>query len=80
VAIGSNTTTLVFDNVVSYLLSEEMRHKNMEGQRTYALFTRGHSQEINRSTSSSGRSKSKGLSKYPEKFVKVCWTCGKEGH
>jgi hypothetical protein len=31
VAIGSNTTTLSFDDVVSSLLLEEMRQKNMEG-------------------------------------------------
>jgi hypothetical protein len=54
VAIGSNTTTLKFDEVVSSLLSEEMRQKNMEGQSTYALFARGCSQERNRSKSSMG--------------------------
>jgi hypothetical protein len=80
VAIGSNTTSLKFDEVVSSLLSEEMRRKNMEGQSTDALFARGRSQERNRSKSSSGRSKSKGRSKSPGKFVKVCWRCGKEGH
>jgi hypothetical protein len=58
VAIGSNTNSLKFDEVVSSLLSKEMRWKNMEGRSTDALFARGHSQEINRS--SSGRSKSKG--------------------
>jgi hypothetical protein len=65
VAIGSNTTTLNFDEVVSSLLLEEMRRKNMEGHRTNALFARGHSQERNISKSSSGRSES------PGKFVKV---------
>jgi hypothetical protein len=80
VAIGSNTTALKFDEVVSSLLSEEMRQKNMEGQSTNALFARGHSQERNRYKSSSGRYKSKGRSKSPRKFVKVCWRCGKEGH
>jgi hypothetical protein len=52
----------------------------MEGQSTNTLFARGLSQEINRSNFSSGISKSKGSSKYPRKFVKVCWRCGKEGH
>jgi hypothetical protein len=80
VAIGNNTTTLKFDEVVSYLLSEEMRQKNMEGQSTDTLFARGHSQGRNRSKFSSGRSKSKGRSKSPRKFVKICWICGKEGH
>jgi hypothetical protein len=80
VAIDSNTTTLKFDEVVSSLLSEEMRQKNMEGQSKDELFARGRSQERNRSKSSSGRSKSKGRSKFPKKFVKICWRCGKEGH
>jgi hypothetical protein len=38
VAIGSNTTTLSFDDVVSSLLLEEMRLKNMEGQRQIHYF------------------------------------------
>jgi hypothetical protein len=80
VAIGINTTSLKFDEVVSSLLLEEMRWKNMEGQSTDALFARGRSQERNRSKSSSGRSNSKGRSKSLRKFVKVCWRCGKEGH
>jgi hypothetical protein len=80
VAIGSNTTTLKFDEVVSSLLLEEIRMKNMEGHNTDALFARGCSQERNVSKSSSGRSKSKGRYKSPRKFVKVCWRCGKEGH
>jgi hypothetical protein len=41
VAIGSNITTLSFDDVVSSFLSEEMRRMNMEGHNTYALFARG---------------------------------------
>jgi hypothetical protein len=80
VAIGSNTTSLKFDEVVSSLLSKDMRRKNMEGQSTGALFARGRSWERNRSKFSSGRSKSKGISKYPRNFVKVCWRCGKQGH
>ena len=76
-AIGSNTTTFKFDEVVSSLLSEEMRQKNMEGHSTNALFARGCSKERNRSKSSSGRSKSKDRSKSPGKFVKICWRYGK---
>jgi hypothetical protein len=34
VDIGSNTTSLKFEEVVSSLLSEEMRRKNMEGHST----------------------------------------------
>jgi hypothetical protein len=70
VFIGSNETTLNFDEVVSSLLPEEMRRKNMEGQSIDTLFSRGHSQERNRSKFSSGRSN----------FVKVCWRCGKQGN
>jgi hypothetical protein len=69
VAIGSNTISLKFDEVVSSLLSEKMRQKNMEGQSTDGLFARGHSRKIN-------RSKSKGRSKSLRKFL-VCWRCGK---
>ena len=43
-SIGSNTTTLSFDDVVSSLLLEEMRWMNVEGQSTFALFARGCSQ------------------------------------
>jgi hypothetical protein len=49
VSMASDTTTLSFDDVVSSLLSEEMRWKNMEGQSTDALFARGCSQKRNRS-------------------------------
>jgi hypothetical protein len=80
VAIGSNTSSLKFEEVVSSLLSEEMRRKNMEEHSTNTLFARERSWEINRSYFSSGRSKSKGRSKSPRKFVRVCWRCGKEGH
>jgi hypothetical protein len=80
VAICSNTTESKFDKVVSSLLSEEMRQKNIEGHTTYALFARGRSQERNRSTSSSEISKSKGRYKSIENFVKICGRCGKEGN
>jgi hypothetical protein len=43
VAIGSNTTSLKFDEVVSSLLLEEIRQKNMEGQNIDAFFARGQS-------------------------------------
>jgi hypothetical protein len=80
VAIGSNKIALNFDEVVSSLLSEETRQKDMEGQSTYALFARGLSHERDRYKSSSGIYKYKGRSKSPRKFVKVCWRCGKEGN
>jgi hypothetical protein len=55
VAIGSNTTSLKFEELVSSLLSEEMRRKNMEGHSIDALFSRGRSQERNRSNFSRRR-------------------------
>ena len=41
IAIGSNATALQFDEIVSALLMEEMRRKNMESQNGDALFVRG---------------------------------------
>eukprot|EP00253_Pinus_taeda_P021243 PITA_21243 len=80
-AIGSNATTLQFDEIVSSLLTEEMRRKNMESQNGDALSIRGRSQNRNKNKSSSGRSKARGRSKSLGKPVKVVyWKCGKEGH
>eukprot|EP00253_Pinus_taeda_P027342 PITA_27342 len=75
IAIGSNASVLQFDEIVSSLLTEEMIRKNMESQNGDALSVRGWSQNRNKNTSSSGRSKSPGK---PTKVV--CWKCGKEGH
>ena len=41
IVIGSNTSTLNFDDIVSSLLLEEMRRRNMEGQNGDALSIRG---------------------------------------
>jgi hypothetical protein len=65
VAIGSNATTLKFDDVVSSLLSEEMRRKTMDSQSMDSLSVRGHTLDRNKNKSSSGRSKSRGRSKSP---------------
>jgi len=43
IAIGSNATALQFDEIVSSLLMEEMRRKNMESQNGDALSVRGRS-------------------------------------
>ena len=58
IAIGSNITTLNFDDIVSALLSEEIRRINIEGQNRDALSVRGRSQNKNKNKVSSGRSKS----------------------
>eukprot|EP00253_Pinus_taeda_P017108 PITA_17108 len=81
IAIGSNATALQFDEIVSALLTEEMRRKNMDNQNGDALSVRGRYQNRNKNKSSSGRSKSRGRSKSPGKPTKVvCWKYGKEGH
>ena len=79
IAIGSNTTILNFDDIVLALLSNEMRQRNMEGQNGDTLSVWGRSQNRNKNKVSSGRSKSRGRSKCPGKFVKVCWKCRKKG-
>ena len=63
VAIGSSTkSALKFEDIVSSLLSEEMRRKSMESQSANALSMRsGHTKERGRYTG--GRSKSRGRSK-----------------
>jgi hypothetical protein len=78
VAIGSNTTTLSFDDVVSSLLSEEMRWKNMEGQSTMPYLQEDTPRkEIDLSPQVGDLNLRVDP---PGKFVKVCWRCGKEGH
>ena len=72
IVIGSNATALHFDEIVSALLIEEMRLKNMDNQNGDALSVRGRSQNRNKNKSSSGRSKSRGRSKSPGKPTKVC--------
>jgi len=58
IAIGSNTIALQFYEIVSSLLMEEMRRKNMESQNGDALSVQGRSQNRNKNKSLSGRSKS----------------------
>ena len=71
IAIGSNATDLQFDEIISALLTEEMRRKNMDNQNGDSLFVRGWSQNRNKNESSSGRSKSRGRFKSPRKPIKV---------
>ena len=75
VAIGSSIqATLKFDEIVSSLLSEEMRRKTMDNHSMDALSVRGRPQERNKNKGSGGRSKS------PGKGIRKCWKCGKAGH
>lgn len=49
------------------------------GKPTYiCLFIRGCSYNRNKDKCLSGRSKSRGTSKYLGKSIKICWSCGKE--
>jgi len=68
VAIGSNVVTLKFNDVVSSLLSKEMRRKTIDSLGTYALSIRGRTMDRNKSLSR--RSKSRGISKSPGKSLK----------
>jgi hypothetical protein len=71
VEIGSTTqSTLKYEDVVSSLLSEEMRRKSMDGHSTDALFVRGRTQDRNPGKPSGGRSKSTGRSKSPGKCLR----------
>ena len=73
VAIGSTTqSTLKYEDVVSSLLSEEMRWKSMDSHSTNALFVRGHTQDKNPSKPLGWRSKSTGRSKSPGKSLRKC--------
>jgi hypothetical protein len=73
VAIGSTTQyTLKYEDVVSSLLSEEMRWKSMDGHSTDALFVRSCTQYRNPGKTSGGRSKSVGRSKSPGKYLRKC--------
>ena len=70
--IGSNTTTLVLEYVVSSLLSEEMRRKNMEGSTKDALVVRGQSVERDKGKFSGRKYNSKGRSKSQVQLTRVC--------
>jgi hypothetical protein len=80
VAIGSNTTTLVFKDVVASLLLEEMRKNNMEGSTKDALVVRGRPINRDKGKFSGRKSKSKGRSKSLIQLTRRCWKCGKVGH
>ena len=74
-AIGSSSQeTLKFDEIVSSLLSKEMRQKTMDTHSMDSLSVRGRPQERNKNKGSGGRSKSSG------KGIRKCWKCGKVGH
>jgi hypothetical protein len=63
VAIESNTTTLVLEDMVAYFLSEEMRRNIMEGSTKDALVVRGRPIDIGKGRFSSRDLKSKGRCK-----------------
>jgi hypothetical protein len=63
VVIESNTTTLVLEDVVASLLSEEMRRKNMEGLTKDALVVRGRPIDRDKGKFSGRKPESKGRSK-----------------
>ena len=62
-AIESNSTTLKIEDVVAYLLLEEMRWNNMEGLIKDAFMVRGQSVDRDKGKFYGRNSKSKGRSK-----------------
>jgi hypothetical protein len=81
VDIGSNSTTLMLEDVVESLLSEEMRRDNMEGSTKDALVVRGWSIDIDKGKLFGRNSKSKSRSKsIVQKTTRRCWKLGKVGH
>eukprot|EP00253_Pinus_taeda_P006698 PITA_06698 len=73
ISIGSNATTLQFDEIVSSLLTKEMTWKNMESQNGDALSVRGRSQnkKKNRDCKSKEPDKGKGSDDAPPAEVKT---------
>eukprot|EP00253_Pinus_taeda_P033236 PITA_33236 len=74
VAIRSNATALQFDEIVSSLLSEEMRWKNMEGQNGDALsvcWKCGNEGHYKRDYKSKSPEKGKGSNDAPSREVKT---------
>ena len=66
---GSTKSTLKFEDIVSSLLSEEMRRKSMENHSTNTLSViSGHTKE--RGNFTGGRYKSRGRSKFPRDPLK----------
>eukprot|EP00253_Pinus_taeda_P026267 PITA_26267 len=68
IAIGSNATASQFDEIVSFLLMEEMIRKNMESQNGDALFKEGH---YKRDCKSKALDKGKGSDNAPSAEVKT---------
>jgi hypothetical protein len=79
-AIGSNTTTLVLEDMVASLLSEEMKRNNMEGSTEDALVVRGQPVDRDKGIFSDRKFNSKGRYKSPVQSTRRCWKCGKDEH
>ena len=76
-ALGNTIITFRMDDVVSALLSEEMRRKSLDSAKE-ALVVRGRSNDKgkqNDNKSGKGRYKSHGKSKTPGKSKAKCWNC-----
>jgi len=81
-AIRSTNTTFKMDEVVSSLLSKEMRRKSSESAKE-VLVVHARSKEKGKKKDKKeekGRSKSRGRSKSPRKSKALCWNYGKPGH
>jgi hypothetical protein len=71
--VESNSTTLVLEDVVSYLLLEKMRNNNMEGLTKYALKVIGQSVDIDKGKFSNRNSNSMGVGSRPKWKARRFW-------
>jgi hypothetical protein len=77
-AIESTMNTLVLDEVMAYLLLEEVKRKDFESINE-SLAIHGISKEKGKKREN-GRSKSRGRHKSPRKSKRKCWNCSKVEH
>jgi len=75
----SGSNTLKFDDVVSVILSEEMRRKSTGETSGNALTVENRGRQKERGKSSGNRGKSK-HDRSKSKGRIECWNCGKKGH
>jgi hypothetical protein len=80
VARGINSNTIALEYVVEFLISEEMRRKNMKGLTKYALMVRGRSIDRDKGKLSGRNSKSKGRSISHVHSMIRCWKYNKVGN
>jgi hypothetical protein len=69
--VGRNTTTLALEDVVSSLMSEEMRRNNMEGFSKDDMVVRGQPIDRDNGRFSDRKFNLKGISKSPSQSMRI---------